>query len=148
VWENISIEGEMTLEGLSGQTLDIEAEFALEDALNFGFDFFTNEVNSVRVLYDVNTNQLVFSRPDVGIRNFNPTFSAPLEPIDNRIRLRILVDRSSVEVFANEGILAVTSQIFPNTQTTQVQLFAKNGIAQMKSLRAYQLQSIWKRDQH
>jgi fructan beta-fructosidase len=148
VWENIPVEGEMTLDALTGQTLDIESEFALKDALSFGFDFFTSGVNSVRVSYDVNEHQLVFSRPDAGLRNFNTTFSAPLEPVNNRIRLRIVVDRSSVEVFANDGILAMTSQIFPDTQTTQVQLFARNGIAQMNSLRAYQLQSIWKRDQH
>jgi sucrose-6-phosphate hydrolase SacC (GH32 family) len=98
----------------------------------------------VRIAYDVEAQQLVFNRPDAGIRSFNPMFSAPLAPIDNRIRFRILVDRSSVEVFANDGLVTMTSQVFPDAEAGQVRLFATNGTARALSLRAYELKSIWR----
>jgi fructan beta-fructosidase len=148
MWANHLVSGEMLLNTASGQTLDIDAEFELEDAQCFGIELFVSGANCVRITYDVQRHQLVFSRPDAGIHNFNPTFSAPLEPIDNRIRLRILVDRSSVEIFANDGILAMTSQIFPEVNAGQVRLFTQDGTTRVLSLSIYHLQSIWRRDEH
>ena len=143
-WENLMVDGLMPLDQLHGLLLDLECEFELVNAECFGVDLFVTETSRVRIAYDVEAHQLVFSRPNAGIHDFNPEFSAPLTPIDNRLRVRILVDRSSVEIFANDGLLAMTSQVFPAPGTGQVQLFAENGVVKVLSLHAYTLGSIWK----
>ncbi len=89
--------------------------------------------------------QLVVNRPQSGIENFYQRFTGPL-PIENhRIRLHIFVDRSSVEVFANGGVLGMTCQVFPETNSTGVTLFADGGEARLVSLQAYTIGSIWSR---
>lgn len=43
------------------------------------------------------------------------------------MKLRILVDWSSVEVFGGSGEVAITDQIFPDPASQGVQVFAENG---------------------
>lgn len=143
-WEKLIVDGRVTLDNLNGRTLDIECEFESMNAERFGLDLFVSETSRIRIAYDVETLQLVFSRPNAGIHDFNPLFSAPLTLVDNRLRFRVLVDRSSVEIFANGGLLTMTSQVFPELGAGQVQLFAENGIVRVSSLRAYKLESIWR----
>ncbi len=143
-WENRVVEGTMPLDPLNAPLLDIECEFELANAERFGLDLFVTETSRVRIAYAVKEARLIFSRPNAGIRDFNPEFSAPLAPIDNRLRFRILVDHSSVELFANGGLLAMTSQVFPERGAGRVQLFAENGTVKVLTLRASALESIWK----
>lgn len=142
--ENLTVSGTLVLDSLNDQALDLEVEFELRDAQVFGVEFFSTTAEVVRVSYDVNAQQLVFHRPNGSIHNFNPDFSAPLAAVDRQIRLRILIDRSSVELFAHDGLLTMTSQVFPEIGNASVRLFALNGAVHVQSLCAYQLQSIWR----
>ncbi len=142
-WEDRAVAGELALDALEGQLLDIECEFEAEDARRFGLDLFVTSESRVRIAYDTEAQRLLFQRPEAGIADFNPEFSAALAPVEGRIRLRVLVDRSSVEVFANDGLLALTGQIFTEPEAKQVRLFAENGTAILRSLSAYALRSIW-----
>ncbi len=64
----------------------------------------------------------------------------PLEPLrDGTIELRVLVDRSSVEVFANDGRRTMTNQVFPDWDSTGVSLFAEAGAARIEELVVYDL---------
>lgn len=143
-WERFTVDGTLALDALVGQALDLEVEFELRDARVFGVEFVSTKAGSVKLAYDVNAQQLMFSRPNGDIHNFNPAFSAPLVAVDQRIRLRILVDRSSVEVFAHDGLLTMTSQVFPDVGASSVRLFALNGAVHVRSLCVHQIQSIWK----
>ena len=66
--------------------------------------------------------------------SFHPQFAsvshAPLRlPQSGKLRLRILVDHSSVEVFADKGQRVITDQVFPSATSDGVQLFAEGGRA-------------------
>jgi fructan beta-fructosidase len=86
-------------------------------------------------------------RRSSGDVSFNPTFpsvqTAPLHLHNRWLRLRILIDGSSVEVFANHGEVVLTDQIFPDATSTGVSLFAQGGSATLAHLKAWDLQSIW-----
>jgi fructan beta-fructosidase len=71
--------------------------------------------------------------------------SAPLEPINGRIRLQILVDRASVEVFGNDGRVALSVGYIPPAENKSLVLFAKEGEAHFRSLVIDELNSIWTR---
>ncbi len=59
------------------------------------------------------------------------------------LRLRIFVDRSVVEAFAN-GRQCLTLRAYPTRQdSTGVSVFARGGKARLVSLNAYQMKSIW-----
>ena len=59
------------------------------------------------------------------------------------LRLRIFIDRSIVEVFAN-GRQCLTLRAYPTLKSsTGVSVFARGGEAELVSLVAYQMKSIW-----
>lgn len=53
------------------------------------------------------------------------------------LKLRILVDRSSVEVFAGDGRVALSSLFFPNSSNRGFKLYATGGTAKIVSLVIY-----------
>jgi fructan beta-fructosidase len=143
-WENQTIEGELVLDGLQGQRLELVGDFELGTASSFGFELYRSAHEAVRVAYMATEQQLIVERPPSGIRDFAPTFSAPLAPENNHIRLHLFLDQSSLEIFANGGLVSVTSQVFPDPEGRGVTLFADNGRVCLVSLEAYALASIWR----
>ena len=73
--------------------------------------------------------------------NFDPKFTGRHEvsllPQQGKIKLHIFVDRSSVEVFGNDGEAALTDRIFPTSKMQQVELRGAN--AKCLTLNVWQL---------
>ncbi|MDX3457918.1 GH32 C-terminal domain-containing protein [Streptomyces sp. ME02-8801-2C] len=115
-----------------GKALDIEATFSLQDADRFGLKVRTGANGEGTVIgYDATTGELYVDRTRSGAVDFNSTFpgvqTAPLKAANGRIKLRVLVDWSSVEVFGGSGEAVITDQIFPDPAAQGVQVFAENG---------------------
>ena len=68
--------------------------------------------------------------------------SAPLEPVDGKIRLRVLVDRTSIEVFANDGAASISATTLPAQDKKSVELFADRGVARIVSLKVHQMHGV------
>ena len=67
-------------------------------------------------------------------------------PVNDALRLRVLVDRGSVEVFANDGEEALSSFSFPNEGKCSVAICSEAGTTAVGTLRIHRLRSIWDRD--
>jgi levanase len=129
-----------------GEALDIEATFSLEDAERFGLKVRTGAQGEETVIgYDATTQELYVDRTRSGAVDFHGTFPgvqrAPLKPENGKVRLRILVDRSSVEVFGGSGEAVITDQIFPDPDSRGVRVFAENGSARLDTARVWHLGS-------
>ena len=59
------------------------------------------------------------------------------------MKLHILIDRSSVEVFANDGEKVMTDRIYPPPGSDGIELYAKGSGGRVVSLSIWQLASIW-----
>ncbi|MEV0226022.1 GH32 C-terminal domain-containing protein [Streptomyces sp. NPDC050704] len=132
-----------------GRALDIEATFSLKDADRFGLKVRTGAGGEETVIgYDTTTEELYVDRTRSGVVDFNSTFpgvqTAPLKAKNGKVKLRILVDWSSVEVFGGNGEAVITDQIFPDPSSTGVEVFAEGGTATLDQMRAWQLKSIWR----
>ncbi|MET9897395.1 GH32 C-terminal domain-containing protein [Streptomyces sp. NPDC006446] len=115
-----------------GKALDIEATFSLKDAERFGLKVRTGAGGEETVIgYDATAQELYVDRTHSGAVDFNTSFpgvqTAPLKAKNGKVKLRILLDRSSVEVFGGRGEAAITDQIFPDPASQGVQVFAENG---------------------
>ena len=66
-------------------------------------------------------------------------FSAPTDVVD----LTVLVDWSSVEVFAQDGQALLADQIFPDPASTGIAAFATGGTAQLQSITIQPMTSSW-----
>ena len=57
-------------------------------------------------------------------------------------RVQILVDKSSLEVFFNDGEKVLTTYIYPDEDGNILSVFAKGGGITIKSLKIWDLSSI------
>ncbi|AMW13412.1 glycosyl hydrolase family 32 [Streptomyces qaidamensis] len=139
----------LTGPGAKGKALDIEATFSLKDADRFGLKVRTGAGGEETVIgYDTTTQELYVDRTRSGTGDFHSTFpgvqTAPLKAENGKVKLRVLVDWSSVEVFGGDGEAVITDQIFPDPSSTGVEVFAEGGTATLDALRAWQLGSVWR----
>ena len=111
--------------------------------------------------YEASKQVLFIDRSQSGRTDFDARFAArheaPLKLVNGKLALRIFVDRSSVEVFANDGAVVLTDRIFPTHEarnpltdsvisTSRKQFVTLNGFGnhvQCLALKAWQLSSIW-----
>ena len=93
---------------VQGQLFDIEATFDLGEATAVGL-----EIRGHKVEFSTTDRQLTALGK-----------SAPLEPIDGQITLRILVDRTSVEVFAGQGLVQLASCFLPERDNQRLAVYA------------------------
>jgi levanase len=132
--------------GATGKALDIVAKFEVKTAENFGLKVRTGDGEETVIGYDVPAGELYVDRSRSGNVGFNRDFPgvqrAPLTARNGNVRLRILVDWSSVEVFAADGRRVVTDQIFPAGTSEGVELFSAGGTVKVDSLTIRQMRSI------
>jgi len=120
--------GENLLKGFSGYYYDIDTELYVKDTDKVGFG-----IRDIEIVYDVKTQKLSSGEE-----------SAPLKMKDGYIQLRILVDRTSVEIFANEGEIFMPLAAFPEKEVKKdLDLFVEGGTAKVISLAVREIKSIW-----
>ncbi|WP_280769714.1 GH32 C-terminal domain-containing protein [Salipaludibacillus daqingensis] len=146
-FENETIgEANELLEGLTGDTLEIEAEFKLDETTSadeFGFHIRKNEDEFTSVGFDVLNEEMYVDRTQSGDVSFHDGFGAKhvseVTTDNDSVKMQILVDRSSVEVFFNEGENVFTNQLFPDPQSQGLDIFAINGEVELLSLEIYEM---------
>jgi fructan beta-fructosidase len=113
--------------GLQGDLFDLRAEFSPGHAGEVRF-----VIRGVPVVYDAAKQELVCR----GRRN-------PLLPVNGKVRLQILVDRTSLEVFGNDGLLymPMAAGFAPDDYT--LALTATDAPVRFSFLEANELKSIW-----
>ncbi len=119
--------GTNPLAALEGELWDIDAVLEPKDAAEVGV-----VVRGARIAYDAKAGELR-----------TPGGSAPLAPDGGRIALRILVDRSSIEVFAGGGRRLICFCFLPDPADRSLDLYAKGGDAVCAALRVSALRSTW-----
>ena len=112
---------------MKGELFDIRAEFEPADAEAFGFT-----VRGVPVVYDVKKQEISCQ----GV-------TAPLKPQDGKVRLQLLVDRGSIEIFGNDGRVALSVGVIPADDNHSLEVFSRGGDTRLRSLEAFEMKSAW-----
>jgi fructan beta-fructosidase len=127
-WKHLTLkEGENPLADLRGELFDIRAEFEVGEVAQFGF-----YVRGIPVTYSAMHRTLSC-----------PPCSAPLEPQDGKIKLQLLVDRTSIEIYGNDGHLYMPVGVIPSDQLKSLDVFTRGGQTKVTSLEVYELKSAW-----
>jgi fructan beta-fructosidase len=128
-----------------GKALEINATFSLADAERFGVKVATGPGQETLIGYDSTTREVYVDRTRSGAVELSPDFPgvhrAPLQPRDGKVRIRVLLDWSSVEVFGGDGEAVVTDQIFPDRGSDGVELFAEGGTGRLDQIHVWRLAS-------
>lgn len=97
----------------------------------------------VIMTYNPREHTFCFDRDHSGITNFDRHFddktTAPTFCNGKELSLRIFVDRSSIEVFGNDGKFVLTNLVFPNKPYTTLTVTSADGKGKVKNLKIYEL---------
>jgi fructan beta-fructosidase len=126
---------------LKGTALDIAVVLAANGDAPFGLHVREGAAERTAIGYDPQAGELFIDRSASGDVSFSPHFTerhtVKLALTDNALSLRVLVDAQSVEVFADEGRVVMSAQIFPGDESDGLSLF---GDATVKSLHVWRLE--------
>ncbi len=133
-----------------GRQLEIEVVFEAGQAQHFGVNAFQSAAHRTAIGVDRSKSILYLDRSQSGVTNFSAAFPgkqiAPLR-LNNTVKLDIYLDRSSVEVFVNDGEVTMADRVYPGEGDTAVSLFADGESPKVRSLRMWRINSIWDNNQ-
>lgn len=103
--------------------------------------FNPQSTKGVKIYVDKQSERLYLDRSDTelgpkGVRSIKL-------PKTDKISLRIIIDKSSCEIFVNGGETTLSARIYSNHEQQHIALYAENGLAHFDNVYCWQLQSIW-----
>ncbi len=144
-WSNISLDGgkTKTLDGVIGDSCELEITIAPKaTARQFGVKVRASAHGKEETLlyYDAEAKQLVFDSTKSGVDGRRKVERAPLKLKDGEtLRLRVFVDKSVVEIYANDR-QAICRRVYPGRDDSLgVVLFATGGKAEFSSVKAWEM---------
>ena len=137
-----AVNGYLQGQRLTGRQLDIELSIDPADASEFGL-----HIAGATIGISIGANQDDHIFIDRDAPAFDPNFpgrhTAPLTLTPHQpVALRILLDASSLEVFAQDGAVTLTDRIFP-TDDTVPQFYSKSGNTKITAAHFWKMKSIW-----
>ena len=123
---------------------EIEMTLNNAGASKITFSLLNDNGEKVTMYYDVLRKQFAMDRSESGEVSFSKDFPAltvaPVADTKGDIRLRLFVDRSSVEAFGEDGKFAMTNLVFPSAPYNRMVFDSGTGKFTVKSLTVYKLQ--------
>ena len=146
-WQNQIVQsGENLLASLTGEAFEIIVEFQVQRSVNsFGLHVRRGGEERTTIGYNSRSQEVFIDRTRSGQSEFKDGFAARhaahLEPEDQTVCLHIFVDRCSVEVFANDGIITLSDLIYPSPRSLELEFFAEGSDVFIKLLDVYPMTS-------
>ncbi len=141
--ENLTVHNgrEITLDGFGHELLELEITVELNGTKTFGVKVGCAEDGreETTIYYDAVEKSLNMDtrKSSLGFGR-KAIESAPFELKEDRLVLRVFVDKSIVEVFANDR-QAIARSVYPTLGGTAVKLFAEAGNATVLSVKAWEI---------
>ena len=111
----------------------------------FGLRLFSDATHFAEITVDPVGNVLTLDRTHAGLP-VAPTFpgrvQAPLAP-NRALDLHLVLDRSSLELYAQNGTVAITDLLFPPTANLRIELFSTTNSSVAVKGDAWALRSVW-----
>ena len=121
---------------IKGDCLHITGTFQLKTVSSFGFMIrHSKDQNGIEIRYDATKNTLSCLGQ-----------IATLTPEDGKIKLEILADRTSIEIFGNNGKMVMTNHFLPEPEAQELVLYNTGGELLVEKLEIYPLKSIYEQD--
>lgn len=128
--------------------VDLTSTITLGGAKVAGLRLLSGDGSYTLVGHNRERRELFVDRTNSGETGFSKDFparvSAPLTLSNpGQLQIRILVDRSSIEVFAEHGRLVMTELVFPRQNGRRIAVYSEGGALGGVSLRIWSVASIW-----
>jgi len=108
--------------------LHIRAVLRVDNAQETGF-----VIRDTPVVYNIPKQQIMCCKK-----------TAPLKPVNGKVRIEMLVDRTSIEIFGNGGRMYMPNGVILADKPKSIEIFTKGGDTEIESLEIIELTSAWK----
>ncbi|MCX7007121.1 MAG: GH32 C-terminal domain-containing protein, partial [Kiritimatiellaeota bacterium] len=139
----VAADKEVVLEKIAGNTVELEIQIDVQEAKQIGVKVCRSPDREEETLisYDAVEQKLKVDTTKSGLAEGRKVVEAApfILKSGELLTLRVFVDRSVVEVFANER-QAITRRIYPaRPDSLGVSIFATGGAAKVKQVKAWQM---------
>lgn len=148
-WNDIVLTKDKNLfNELNGELYDINVEVEYQNSSSFEIN-----LRGACIYYDVEKQKIICNGPVVentivpdawksdSNLNRGNLGEAILSPVNGNIKLRILVDRTTIEVFGNDGQIVITSCFMPEMDKSYS--FISDGATKIVNATVHSLKSAW-----
>ena len=139
--DDVTVKAEYRIEKLlsvNEGTYEIEFTLQPENTDIFGFSLENTKNEKIEVKFDKAAKQIILDRRTSGLSAFKDNFASEMKaPLTagKEYRIRLLVDKASVELFVNEGETVMTSIFFPTENMNTLRLFTAKGEMKVSGIR-------------
>ncbi|MCS2951168.1 DUF4980 domain-containing protein [Bacteroides sp. BFG-638] len=143
---SFKVNGTRTIKDMiAGNEGAYEIELIIENqhADVIGFRLYNDKGEEVDMQYDMKEKKFSMDRRKSGDVGFNENFPmltwTAIESGKDELKLRLFVDKSSVEAFGDGGRFVMTNQLFPSEPYTHIDFYSKGGAYKVESFVIYKL---------
>jgi fructan beta-fructosidase len=133
--------------GWKGEVYELEAELQPGQSGEIGFRVRKNKDVETLIGFDLVHGEVYVDRTRSGEVSFSKDFpgrhSASIEK-GSKVKVHVFVDRSSVELFVNDGERVLSERIYPPPGSGGIDLYSNEIGTKVNSLTIWDLNSIWK----
>ena len=127
--------------------VEIRLRFEHPPAEVFGVKLYSDKQHWTEIGFDTSKKEFYIDRTRSGgqiIPDFPIRTTAPMTT-DRPYDLTLIVDRSSLEAYAQDGTIAMTNLIYPSSPNLTIQIFPKDARTPNATGRLWELKSIWEK---
>ncbi|MCB2407855.1 glycoside hydrolase family 32 protein [Hymenobacter lucidus] len=131
--QNLTVSKELDLSGkLSGLGDKFQLKLSTRQLTDFALVLANTKGEELVIGYDKKANEYYVDRSKAGLAGFSSTFAGrhpgPRRATTPAADLTLLVDASSVEVFADNGLTALTELFFPTQTLSSIKIKSEAGL--------------------
>ena len=127
-WSRILLNESHPTLSIDGELFDVEVEFEVSKDSQTTFS-----LRGIEVVYDENSHTL----------SCDGKLHTKLEHVNGVIRLRMLLDRTSIEVYGNDGMVYMPLVVIPDKNDRSLAVTGSGGDIKINYLKIHELKSIW-----
>ncbi|SHO43809.1 beta-fructofuranosidase [Anaerocolumna xylanovorans DSM 12503] len=128
-YDAVTINGEKEPDGIKGRQFDLTVEVEARDYEEFAVRFAADDKYYSILRYNPKANTVTFDRTYSGLRkDILHKRSINVKEQKGKIKLRILMDKYTVEVFVNDGEQAMTSLIYTPLEADRIRFLSKGEV--------------------
>lgn len=132
-YRDVSFSGEITLEGVKGRRVDMELSISPEDGQDiyqkFAIRFAQNDQFRTSLSFHPRDSILKIDRKFSGSRRaIIHQRRSQVNSEDGRLKLRIILDRFSAEIFVNEGEQVLTAIVYTEQEADGISFYAEGTV--------------------
>jgi len=147
---NFRVQSELKLNAQSPlNEIAFAVDLSKTRAKTFGINLRNKPGETYRIGFDVAQNNFFSDRTRAGNHDFADNFAVRPHTAarlsNNRIlKMRLLFDVASVELFADDGQTVLTEIFFPTEDFNNFEIYADGGAVQFVQFQMWELKSIWR----